>query len=220
VRKSGNKVRITASSCARRQHAPVVETYERTLDDVFAIQDEIAAAVVAQLKIAAGGRAAARPIDARLPNDPAGKGVGQPARRKPMRERSSCTSRPGDRTGRAERGRPGWMYSDQGSFLQRPAVEAPPGDGRLEKALALDPDDAVTHACSALLTDDDLAVRHRTTSGTRADPDNVEVSTTWASTSTPLVVWMSPWRCTSMSSRDPPARPRTTPRHPLLLRGR
>lgn len=52
VRKSGNRVRITAQLIhAKDGYHLWSETYDRTLDDIFAIQDEIAAMVVAQLKI-------------------------------------------------------------------------------------------------------------------------------------------------------------------------
>ena len=52
VRKAGNRVRITAQLIEARSDTHLwSETYDRTLDDVFAIQDEIAAAVVEQLRI-------------------------------------------------------------------------------------------------------------------------------------------------------------------------
>jgi adenylate cyclase len=52
VRKSGNRIRITAQLIEARSDTHLwSETYDRTLDDVFAIQDEIAATVVNQLKI-------------------------------------------------------------------------------------------------------------------------------------------------------------------------
>ncbi len=52
VRKSGNRVRITAQLIqAENGYHLWSETFDRTLDDVFVIQDEIAAKVVAQLKI-------------------------------------------------------------------------------------------------------------------------------------------------------------------------
>lgn len=52
VRKSGNRVRITAQliNAANGSHL-WSETYERNLDDIFAMQDEIASAVVEALKI-------------------------------------------------------------------------------------------------------------------------------------------------------------------------
>jgi TolB-like protein/Tfp pilus assembly protein PilF len=58
VRKSGNRVRITAQLIqAEDGYHLWSETYDRTLDDIFAIQDEIAAEVVAQLKITLLGEA-------------------------------------------------------------------------------------------------------------------------------------------------------------------
>jgi adenylate cyclase len=52
VRKAGNRVRITAQLIkADDGYHLWSETFDRTLDDVFAIQDEISAAVVAALKV-------------------------------------------------------------------------------------------------------------------------------------------------------------------------
>ena len=52
VRNSGDRVRITAQLIQTEDGYHLwSETYDRTLDDVFAIQDEIAAEVVAQLKV-------------------------------------------------------------------------------------------------------------------------------------------------------------------------
>ena len=52
VRKAGNRLRITAQLIDARTDTHIwSETYDRRLTDVFAVQDEIAAAVVAQLKI-------------------------------------------------------------------------------------------------------------------------------------------------------------------------
>ena len=52
VRKAGYQVRITAQLIEVDGDTHLwSETYDRSLDDIFAIQDEIAAAVVAQLKI-------------------------------------------------------------------------------------------------------------------------------------------------------------------------
>ncbi len=65
VRKSGNRLRITAQLIdARTDRHLWSETYDRSLDDIFAVQDEIAAAVVAQLKVALFGAAPkAKPAD-------------------------------------------------------------------------------------------------------------------------------------------------------------
>ena len=52
VRKSGDRVRITAQLIrASDGYHQWSETYDRTLDDVFAVQEEIAAAVVSELKL-------------------------------------------------------------------------------------------------------------------------------------------------------------------------
>lgn len=52
VRKSGNRVRITAQLIDAVHDTHLLsETYDRELDDIFAIQDEIAAAVVEALKV-------------------------------------------------------------------------------------------------------------------------------------------------------------------------
>jgi TolB-like protein/Tfp pilus assembly protein PilF len=58
VRKDGDRVRITAQLIdARTDHHLWSATYDRTLDDIFAIQDEIAGAVVGELKVALLGSA-------------------------------------------------------------------------------------------------------------------------------------------------------------------
>jgi len=52
VRKAGNQVRITAQLIRASDSSHLWSvTYDRTLDNIFTIQDEIAAAVVGQLKI-------------------------------------------------------------------------------------------------------------------------------------------------------------------------
>ncbi|MDH3400492.1 MAG: tetratricopeptide repeat protein [Chromatiales bacterium] len=52
VRKAGNRIRITAQLIEAQSDSHLwSETYDRTLDDIFAIQDEISATVVEQLKI-------------------------------------------------------------------------------------------------------------------------------------------------------------------------
>jgi adenylate cyclase len=52
VRKSGNRVRITAQLIEARSDTHLWSaTWDRELDDIFAVQDEIAAAAVSQLKV-------------------------------------------------------------------------------------------------------------------------------------------------------------------------
>ena len=58
VRKAGNQIRITVQLIEARSDTHLwSETYDRTLDNIFAIQDEIAAMVVEQLKIKLLGNA-------------------------------------------------------------------------------------------------------------------------------------------------------------------
>src|SRR4029077_3788907 len=58
VRKSGNQVRITAQLIrAVDGYHLWSQTYDRKLDDIFAIQDEISADVVKQLKVTLLGAA-------------------------------------------------------------------------------------------------------------------------------------------------------------------
>ncbi len=58
VRKSGDKVRITAQLVRAADSTHLwSQTYDRTLDDIFAVQDEIAGAVVSQLEVALLGSA-------------------------------------------------------------------------------------------------------------------------------------------------------------------
>jgi TolB-like protein len=59
VRRSGERVRITAQLIdARTGYHRWSETYDRTLSDVFAVQDEISRAIVAALRVKLGeGRA-------------------------------------------------------------------------------------------------------------------------------------------------------------------
>jgi adenylate cyclase len=52
VRKSGNRVRITAQLLDAASDTPLwAERFDRTLDDIFAIQDEISKAIVTALKV-------------------------------------------------------------------------------------------------------------------------------------------------------------------------
>ena len=58
VRKSGNQIRITAQLIEARTDSHIwSETYDRTLEDIFAIQDEITSEIVSQLKLTVLGEA-------------------------------------------------------------------------------------------------------------------------------------------------------------------
>jgi serine/threonine protein kinase/tetratricopeptide (TPR) repeat protein len=51
VRKSGNRVRISVQLVKAAEHLPLwTETYDRSLDDIFAVQDDIARSVVRELR--------------------------------------------------------------------------------------------------------------------------------------------------------------------------
>ena len=65
VRKAGNSVRITAQLIKAGTDTHLwSQTYDRKLDDIFKVQDEIAAAVVEQLKVKLLGAApTAKPVD-------------------------------------------------------------------------------------------------------------------------------------------------------------
>ncbi len=62
VRKSGDQVRITAQLIDARSDTHLwSNTWDRTLDDIFAVQDEIAADVAEQLQVDAAGHRAGGP---------------------------------------------------------------------------------------------------------------------------------------------------------------
>src|SRR4029434_9766927 len=51
VRKAGNRVRISVQLVKVEDESPLwSETYDRTLDDIFAVQDDIAQSVVKELR--------------------------------------------------------------------------------------------------------------------------------------------------------------------------
>lgn len=67
VRKAGNRVRITAQLTDARTDTQLwSETYDRPLDDIFAVQDEISGAVVSELRLKLlGSSPKAKPVDER-----------------------------------------------------------------------------------------------------------------------------------------------------------
>lgn len=61
IRKAGNKVRVTAQLIqAKDGYQQWSNTYDRSLDDIFAVQDEIAAAIVNEMSAAVPALAAAK----------------------------------------------------------------------------------------------------------------------------------------------------------------
>ena len=70
VRKSGNRIRITAQLIEARSDTHLwSETYDRDLDDVFAVQDEISAAIVEELAVNLGVDIADAPSAIVVSND-------------------------------------------------------------------------------------------------------------------------------------------------------
>ncbi|MDI1252209.1 tetratricopeptide repeat protein [Thermomonas sp.] len=152
VRKSGNTVRITVQLIRASDNSHLwSENYDRTLDDIFKVQDEIAATVVAKLKISLLGAApTVRPVDARA--------YPLILQAKFFSDQQSTASRaqavtlyqqalaiaPGEPrawTGLVK------VYINQGGYGDRPAAEAY-GLARqaAQQALASDPDNAVAHS--------------------------------------------------------------------------
>jgi len=67
VRKAGNRVRIAVQLVRATDGAQLwTETYDRNLDDIFQVQDEIAASVVEQLKIKLLKAPTVTPVDPRV----------------------------------------------------------------------------------------------------------------------------------------------------------
>jgi TolB-like protein/Tfp pilus assembly protein PilF len=67
VRKAGNRVRISVQLVRATDGAQLwVETYDRSLDDIFQVQDDIAASVVDQLKIKLLKAPTVTPVDPRV----------------------------------------------------------------------------------------------------------------------------------------------------------
>jgi serine/threonine protein kinase/tetratricopeptide (TPR) repeat protein len=70
VRRAGNRVRVTAQLMNASEGTQIwSERYDRELDDIFAIQDEIARGIVEQLRVRLGLEQAAAPLVARPTDD-------------------------------------------------------------------------------------------------------------------------------------------------------
>jgi adenylate cyclase len=166
VRKAGNRIRITAQLIEARSDTHLwSETYDRTLDDVFAIQDEIAATVVAQLKITLLGEAPH--VEETDPEAYAlflqARHLGRLGTRESYEQSNALFQQalaiapdyPAAWTGLASNytnmARSGLLPRDEGYAKAREVIE---------KALAIDPDYAKAHALLgwiAMMYDNDLA---------------------------------------------------------------
>ena len=185
VRKAGNKVRITAQLIEARSDTHLwSETYDRQLDDIFAIQDEIAATVVAQLKITLLG--AAPTVKETNPEAYAlylqGRHLSRQASQASTEQamvllQQALEIDPGyaaawDQLSSVYRGlqRVGLLSVDEGRPLQREVVN---------KALAIDPEYAPAHAALSFFADawdNDLpaAARHMQRA-LKLEPVNAEI---------------------------------------------
>jgi TolB-like protein/tRNA A-37 threonylcarbamoyl transferase component Bud32 len=151
VRRSGDKVRITAQLIRASDGTHLwSETYDRTLDDVFAVQDEIATTVVDKLKLTLLAKApAAHQMDPAL---------------YPLLLQAEALSGNGSKAGRAQglvlfkkiiaadpESARGWLgtarnYLNQATFLEMPMEEGKRlAREAAERALSLDPTLGTAH---------------------------------------------------------------------------
>jgi TolB-like protein len=154
VRKSGKKIRITAQLIEVDTDAHLwSETWDRNLNDVFSIQDEIAAKVVDELRVQLLGE---------LPHAVATDGASYSLflqARHTINQRTHESLRRGEEL--IERAiaidpeyAPAWVlkaqiYSQQGDVGARPAREAGAlARAAVDRALELDPGNAAAHALS------------------------------------------------------------------------
>ncbi len=160
VRKSADKVRITAQLIRASDGSHLwSDTYDRTLDDIFKVQDEIAAAVVAQLKIKLLGAApTVKPVDPKAYPLILQAQALSDQQSKAGREQAASVYRqalaiaPNESRAWAGLSR---VYVNQALFGERPAVEGV----RLvkeaaNKALAIDPDNVLAMTSLARVASD------------------------------------------------------------------
>ena len=157
VRKSGNKVRITAQLIEAENDVHLwSETWDRTLDDVFVIQDEIAKAVVDELKIRLLGE-----LPRAVVADPDAYSLYLQARHGINQRTSESLNRSEQQVIEALQIDPdyvpGWVllaiaYDAQaGIGAQLPNEAYPKAKDAIQKALQLDPDYGRAHAILGLI---------------------------------------------------------------------
>ena len=158
VRKSGSKVRITAQLIrAANGYHLWSETYDREMTDIFAVQDEIAAAVVSQMKITLLGAAPkATAIDpkayAMILQAIYLTQQGTPA------ARAQAVALDQQALAIAPEAVRAWVNLAGIYMIQANRDERPTAEGRrlareaLNKALAINPDDALAHSVLGWLT--------------------------------------------------------------------
>jgi serine/threonine-protein kinase len=162
VRRSGNRLRLTAQlvSAADGYHL-WAERYEREMRDVFALQDEIGAAIVQALEIALGGGAAAEG-GPRRPELLEAYDLVLQGRYHLNQRRAGALRQAVERFERAIAVEPTYALAWAGladcyTVMVVPLAQAPPEEmfprarAAAEKALALDPASGEAHASLALI---------------------------------------------------------------------
>lgn len=144
VRKAGNRVRIAVQLVRATDGAQLwAETYDRDLDDIFKVQDEIAAAVVDELKIKLLKAPTVTPVDPRvyalvlqaqaLLDQQSKEGRAQAL----LVFRQALSIAPNEARAWAGLGR---VYINQSIYSERPATEAAKlAREALDRALKIDP---------------------------------------------------------------------------------
>ncbi|MGA9423344.1 MAG: tetratricopeptide repeat protein [Rhodanobacteraceae bacterium] len=157
VRKSGNTVRITVQLIRASDSSHLwSERYDRTLGDIFKVQDEIAATVVDKLKITLlGAVPTVRPIDPMAyPLILQAKAVATQSSAKGLEQaialyQQALAIAPDEPRAWSGLGR---VYMNQVAFSIRPSKEGTRrAEEALKKAVTLDPDDALTYGLLGFL---------------------------------------------------------------------
>ena len=156
VRKSGNQVRVTAQLIKTDDGFHMwSETWDRSLDDIFRIQDEIAADVAAQLRVTLLGAAPAV-----AETDPEAYALFLQARQLGRQSTAQSLEQSVALYQQALEIDPGYAaawaglartYNQQVFIGLRPAFEARLGREAANRALAIDPDLADAHAILAFI---------------------------------------------------------------------
>jgi tetratricopeptide (TPR) repeat protein len=187
VQRSGKTLRITAQLIDARTDDNVwSDSWDRPFDDVFAIQDEIAGTVVAQLKLKLLGKAQQIDLDAYAmflrARQLARQGTGDGYAESISLLQQVLAKAPGYAPALVELG---GVYLHQGGVGLRPALEALKlSREAFDAALAADPDDASAHAGLGHLemtfgNDLPVAARH-IEQAMRLDPANAYILSTAA----------------------------------------
>jgi len=186
VRKAGNQVRITAQLIQARSDTHLwSETYDRTLDDIFAIQDEIASKVVEQLKVTLLGEAPKVKL-----HNPEAYALFLQARYLGLQGSAESYEKSNVLYEQALAVDPGYAAAWAGMARNclnqtqnglRPIAEGyPAAREMLQKALALDPDHAPAHArlgWIAMFYDNDLTAAARHMERALAlEPTNIDIT--------------------------------------------